>query len=62
MEPNARLSYDLNDTNFLWAAASRAVRTPSRFEEDGVVNLHDATTGLQISGNQKFNFGKNVRL
>jgi len=51
MEPNARLSYDLNDTNFLWAAASRAVRTPSRFEEDGVFNLHDSTAGLQISGN-----------
>jgi len=56
MEPNARLSYDLNDTNFLWAAASRAVRTPSRFEEDGILSLHDAATfpqfgGLQISGN-----------
>jgi len=56
MEPNARLSYELNDTNFLWAAASRAVRTPSRFEEDGVLNVHDAApfpqlAGLQISGN-----------
>ena len=56
MEPNARLSYELNDTNFLWAAASRAIRTPSRFEEDGVYNLHDAAAfptlaGLQISGN-----------
>jgi len=56
MEPNARLSYDLNDTNFLWAAASRAVRTPSRFEEDGTYNIHDAAAfpnlaGLQISGN-----------
>ncbi len=55
MEPNARLSYELNDTNFLWAAASRAVRTPSRFEEDGIYNLHDATpfpnlAGLEISG------------
>ena len=53
MEPNARLSYDLNDTNFLWAAASRAIRTPSRFEADGVLNLHDATNGLQVSGNNQ---------
>jgi iron complex outermembrane receptor protein len=37
VEPNVRLSYDLTDHSFLWAAASRAVRTPSRLEEDGEI-------------------------
>jgi iron complex outermembrane receptor protein len=31
-EPNVRLSYDINEKNMVWAAASRAVRTPSRLE------------------------------
>lgn len=37
VQPNARVSYDVNENNMVWAAASRAVRTPSRFEEDGRV-------------------------
>lgn len=36
-QPNVRLSYDINEKNVLWAAASRAVRTPSRLEEDGEI-------------------------
>lgn len=35
VEPNVRLAYDINDTNMVWTAASRAVRTPSRLEVDG---------------------------
>jgi len=58
MEPNARLSYELNDTSFLWAAASRAVRTPSRSEEDGVYNLNNAVEDLEISGNDRLNSEK----
>ena len=62
MEPNARLSYDLNDNNFLWASASRAVRTPSRFEEDGLINLHSAAVDLQVAGNDQLASEENVRL
>lgn len=34
-QPNARLSYQLDEDNLVWAAVSRAVRTPSRLEVDG---------------------------
>jgi iron complex outermembrane recepter protein len=33
-EPNARLSWILDSTQALWGAISRAVRTPSRIDED----------------------------
>ena len=40
--PNARLGWDVDPRNFLWAAISRAVRSPSRLERDltapGIVN------------------------
>ena len=32
--PNARLSWRVSDSNLLWAAASRAVRAPSRLDRD----------------------------
>jgi iron complex outermembrane receptor protein len=32
--PNVRLSWAITDTNLLWAAASRAVRVPSRLDRD----------------------------
>jgi iron complex outermembrane receptor protein len=32
--PNARLSWKVSDSNFLWAAVSRAVRAPSRLDRD----------------------------
>ncbi|MGA3398443.1 MAG: TonB-dependent receptor [Acetobacteraceae bacterium] len=32
--PSIRLGWKLSDTNFLWAAISRAVRTPSRLDRD----------------------------
>jgi iron complex outermembrane receptor protein len=34
VEPNARLSWILDSTQALWGAVSRAVRTPSRIDED----------------------------
>jgi iron complex outermembrane recepter protein len=34
VEPNARLSWLLDSTQALWGAVSRAVRTPSRIDED----------------------------
>ncbi len=37
IQPNARVSYDLNDKNLVWAAVSQAIRTPSRLESDGNV-------------------------
>jgi iron complex outermembrane receptor protein len=44
--PNLRLSWKVNDKTLLWAAASRAVRAPTRFDVDlkdalapGIVNL-----------------------
>jgi iron complex outermembrane receptor protein len=33
-EPSARLQYQLTETRMLWAAISRAVRTPSRIDRD----------------------------
>ncbi len=34
VEPNIRLQWDLDPTQLLWAAVSRAVRTPSRYDRD----------------------------
>jgi iron complex outermembrane recepter protein len=40
--PSARIGWDVDTRNFLWAAISRAVRSPSRLERDlsapGIVN------------------------
>jgi iron complex outermembrane receptor protein len=33
-EPSARLQWNLDSTQLLWAAVSRAVRTPSRYDHD----------------------------
>jgi len=38
-EPSARFSWTLHEKHTLWAAVSRAVRTPSQFETDARVNL-----------------------
>jgi iron complex outermembrane receptor protein len=37
VEPNVRVLYHLTDKSQVWAAASRSVRTPSRFERNGQV-------------------------
>ncbi len=41
VEPNIRLQWNLDPTQLLWAAVSRAVRTPSRYDRD-----LDTPTGL----------------
>ena len=38
VQPNARLLFTPNERNTLWAAVSRAVRTPSRTENDILLN------------------------
>jgi len=51
-QPNARALYHINDTNEVWAAASRAVRTPSRLESNGVVTAYSNGFGfVQLLGN-----------
>ena len=37
IEPSVRFSYDVGDGGTLWGALSRAVRLPSRGEQDGVI-------------------------
>ncbi|MBZ0170656.1 TonB-dependent outer membrane receptor for cobalamin and Fe transport [Candidatus Methylomirabilis lanthanidiphila] len=63
VQPNARLVYSPNTWNRVWAAVSRAVRTPARFERDvrnntaafpGSVGPIDATMLVQTSGNSDF--------
>lgn len=44
IQPNARLTWTVNASNTIWAAVSRAVRTPSQFEHDVRANL-TATSG-----------------
>jgi iron complex outermembrane receptor protein len=52
LQPNVRALFHINDANEIWAAASRAIRTPSRLEESGVVTQFSATSGfLQLLGN-----------
>jgi iron complex outermembrane receptor protein len=51
VQPNARLLWTPHDKHTLWAAVSRAVRTPSRVERDveiTLVGFPDPTTGLQV--------------
>ncbi len=59
-QPNARLLYSPNDWNRVWAAVSRAVRTPARFERDVQTNVAafpgpgGLTTLIQTAGNSDF--------
>lgn len=48
-QPNIRLAWRINDTDTFWAAVSRAVRTPSRLEDDLFVRLPG---GSIIAGNR----------
>ncbi len=38
VEPNIRLSWHASDSQTLWASVARAVRVPSRIEQDGIIN------------------------
>lgn len=49
-QPSGRLVWTPHEHHTVWAAVSRAVRTPSRFENDGNVNfIIPVTSGLTIS-------------
>jgi iron complex outermembrane recepter protein len=49
--PDARLAWTLNDTNQLWAAASRAIRSPTPFDVDVV---EKAGPAVILTGNPTF--------
>ena len=60
--PNARLSWLINSTNTAWASIAKAVRTPSRIEQDGRIlgsvtppftgmNTFPAPFAVTINGN-----------
>jgi iron complex outermembrane receptor protein len=60
VQPSARVLWTPNDRNSVWLAVSRAVRTPSRFEEDGRVTFMralDPGTGLPVSAESVGNRG-----
>jgi iron complex outermembrane recepter protein len=50
MQPSARLSWAVRPEHFLWAAVTRAVRTPTRFDSDIVFG----PPGFPIVGNPDF--------
>lgn len=58
VEPNARISYQINEHHSIWAAVSKAVRTPTR-GEDGFntysITIPGAPLGtLSVTGNQSY--------
>jgi iron complex outermembrane receptor protein len=50
VQPSARLWWTPNDRHTLWAALSRPVRVPSRFEEDGLLVFTYADLGAITTG------------
>ena len=58
LEPGGSVAFTPDDRNTLWASVSRAVRTPSRSDEDSHFNQVEMTpfgpAVLQISGNREF--------
>lgn len=47
-QPNARMLWQVTDNHSLWAAISRAVRTPSLVDDDTRSNLFVITNGLPL--------------
>ena len=68
VEPSARVLYTPNEQNTIWAAASRAVRTPSRWEQDSKLIFATVPTPQGIPaqidtfGNTNFNSEKLLAL
>lgn len=60
IQPSARLTWLVDDRQTLWASASRAVRTPNRFSDDGAYVVQTTSLGggnfgfLQQEGNRRF--------
>ena len=58
VEPSVRVLWTPDQKNSFWAAVSRAVRTPSRFEEDGQITLSrgpEPTSGLPFTADTRGN-------
>lgn len=51
IQPTARVLWNQNNKHVLWAAISRAVRTPSRLDEDFLLNVELPTIQLVVQGN-----------
>lgn len=63
IQPNGRLMWTPNEKNSLWLAVSRAVRTPSRAENDILLNFGTLgqppfVTMMQLNGSSHFNSEK----
>ena len=43
-QPTARLLWTPSDKHSAWTAVSRAVRTPSRYDEDSEINVYVCAT------------------
>ncbi|PJA33307.1 MAG: TonB-dependent receptor, partial [Zetaproteobacteria bacterium CG_4_9_14_3_um_filter_53_7] len=56
VQPNIRLNWNINDEQMLWAAVSKASRTPSRTEFDSsiVLAVFPGPTVLTVIGNPNF--------
>jgi iron complex outermembrane recepter protein len=50
IQPSGRLLYTPNDRNAVWGAVSRAVRTPSRWEQDSRIVFNTMPTQAGIPG------------
>jgi iron complex outermembrane receptor protein len=56
VQPNIRMLWNINEIHSMWAAVSRAVRTPARIDEDLQINIFiPQSVKLQISGNPNLN-------
>ncbi|MEN8215591.1 MAG: TonB-dependent receptor [Pseudomonadota bacterium] len=53
-QPSTRLLWSPHDQHSLWAAVSRAVRTPSRYDEDSEVRVQLGDFGMNALGNRDF--------
>jgi len=56
LQPSARAGYTITPDQFLWAAVSRAVRTPSRLDADARILLavQPGPTTLEVQGGERF--------
>jgi iron complex outermembrane receptor protein len=60
IQPSARVLWTPDEKNSFWLAISRAVRTPSRFEEDGRITLNralDPQSGIPVIADTRGNTG-----
>jgi len=53
-QPSTRLLWTPHDKQSFWAAVSRAVRTPSRYDEDSEVRVQMGDFGMNALGNRDF--------